>query len=139
MNYETDVDRYVDQLTEQLKEAGLTPESHVAKTFARLCTVLKDDGFSLAPTGRPPIRTTIRKAMQDNEEYTIRAFRVSSNVDATIVSTIFDQIDGWKAKSLELKGRHYIVVSNAPRLSKKRIRTALSTLLRQKSEDQVTV
>ena len=129
MKYENDVDKFVDQLTSQLSDRN----DHVSKALSLLRSTLQGDGFTLVPLSDTSPITNLRKAMQqDSDQFMVRAFRVSSSVDAEVVNAVFSSIEGWKSRALEHDGRHYVVVSNAPRLSKKRIRTALRSLSLEK-------
>lgn len=128
MGYETDVDKYVNELSSQLVQESLDPAGNIMKTLHRLTKALQSDGFSI--TLNPVV---VNKSMTTSGDFVLQAFRVSSSSDAAIVDSIFSGIEGWRAKILEFKGRHYVVVSNAPRLTKKRVKTALASLLNTNS------
>lgn len=143
--YATDVDRYFVDLEEQLSADGLDKGSDVAKTLRRLKRALKKDEFSLAAqpaeteTTAPPKKkrrkkTTAAAAAVEATDYVVRAFRVGNTVDADVVNTVFTEIDGWKTQTVDVKGRTFVVVTNAPRFSKKRIKAALTTLIQERRE-----
>lgn len=127
--YHTDVDRHVCSLESQLAEDNLDPDSDVLKTFGQLQHTLKEDGFSLAPQESAALPKTTVVTTDSSPEYVVRAFRVGNAVDASVVAGVFTEIDGWKTRTLELKGRTFVVVTNAPRWSKKRIKVAMAALI----------
>lgn len=148
VTFATDVDRHFTDLEAQLRDDEIEKGSDVHKTLRRLKRSLKKDGFSLteqeeaveeAPVSSKKKRTKTTVVTTDPvSEFVIRAFRVGNEVDANIVTTVFTEIDGWKTQTVNVKGRHFVVVTNAPRFSKKRIKVALTTLIQERRESSAT-
>lgn len=142
--YQTDVDKNFAELKAQLIADDIAPDSAVGKTLRRLSKALKKDGFTLQAEHAEheeveevevstTTATTVAKPATD---YTVKAFRVATEGDAEAVTAVFGEIDGWKTRTVDIKGRTYVVVTNAPRWSKKRIRSAISTAIQGPSVSQ---
>lgn len=139
--FPTDVDRHFVELRRQLVEDEVSSGSDIDKTMTRLSTALKDDGFSLVSEEgeeHTPQRTKTTVNKTDTPEYTVQAFRVSTSTDVVAVTSVFDQIDGWKTQSVEYKGYKFVIVTNAPRWSKKRVKLAIANRVRVHREEQST-
>lgn len=144
VTFATDVDRHFTDLEAQLGYDDVEKGSDVHKTLRRLKRVLKKEGFALAAeTGEVPApekkhtKTTV--ATTDSApEYVVEAFRVGNEIDANVITTVFTEIDGWKTQVVNTKGRTFVVVTNAPRFSKKRIKSALTTLIKARRESSAT-
>jgi len=150
-----DVDRHFLELEKQIESDDIGDDSNVSKTLNKLRMVLKKDGFLSSDTGVPGETvigagkaTTVTKAMKSahktptrsisakaTEDYVVRAFRVVNASDANVVSTVFTGIDGWKTQTISSKGLVFMVVTNAPRWSKKRIKVALKDIVGTKKAE----
>lgn len=142
VTFATDVDRYFTDLEAQLSDDEIEKGSDVHKTLRTLKRVLKKDGFILAPSETEvlsPKSTKTTVATTDTApEYVVEAFRVGNEIDADIITTVFTEIEGWKTQTVNVKGRTFVVVTNAPRFSKKRIKSALTTLIKARHEPSAT-
>lgn len=136
--FANDVDRYFVDLEAQLNDDGIEKGSDVSKTLRRLKRVLKKEGFTLAAgevveeAETESVRKTRKTKVVTTDsapEYVVSAFGVVNAVDADVVNSVFTEIDGWKTQTVNVKGRTFIVVTNAPRWSKKRIKSALTSLI----------
>jgi hypothetical protein len=134
--FANDVDRYFVDLESQLNDDGIEKGSDVSKTLRRLKRVLKKEGFALAEGEQVVETKSVRKTKKTKvvttdsaPDYVVSAFGVVNSVDADVVNSVFTEIDGWKTQTVTVKGRTFVVVTNAPRWSKKRIKSALTNLI----------
>jgi len=134
----SDVSRQFLELRDQLKEDGFDVETPIGKTARRLQKALKEDGvdFTVAAASPEPdkdkkaVKTTksspVAETLPEEESDTlIRAFRTKNEYDTQVIESVFAAIDGWKTKVIEHKGSHFVVATNAPRLTEKRVKTAI--------------
>jgi hypothetical protein len=127
----SDVERHYRDLEKQLQEDGFSPDSQVMKTTRRLLRALGEDGFAFAGAKTEPEieeseakeRTVTEET--ESEEAVVRAFRTRNEFDATVVTAVFASIDGWKTKIVEHKGSHFVIATNAKRLTDNRIKQAI--------------
>ena len=138
----TDVERHYGELKEQLAADGFDGDSKVMKCAKRLLRALKDDGFSFsAPVSVEPVTAPADiepSALSDDEGAVIRAFRTKNAFDASVIESVFSSIEGWCTRFVEHKGSYFVVATNAPRLTKKRVNRAIVAYVTELKRAKVT-
>ena len=128
-----DVERHFSDLENQLQEDGFDPDSNVMKTARRLSRALREDGFSLSEKMPEEIESEPEEvtaaemplAVVVPDEPIVRAFRAKDEFDATRVTSVFAVIDGWKTKVIQHKGSHFVVATNAKKLTDTKAKQAI--------------
>lgn len=95
---------------------------HVVAWPAKGTTQTKD-AVALATRIEQDLRGTLQGAPE--EESIIRAFRTKDAFDSTVIESVFASIDGWKTKVIQHKGSHFVIATNAKRLTENRVKQAL--------------
>lgn len=131
----SDVERHFLDLEKQLQDDGFTSDSQVMKTTRRLLRSLRGDGFAfegikveITPESVDVKPDDVQLASEDNyieDTAVVRAFRTRHAFDTAVITSVFASIEGWKTKSIEHKGSHFVVATNAESISETRIRQAI--------------
>lgn len=135
-----EVSRQFAELTAQLAEDGYDGDTDVGKLVRRLSKALKEDGFLLTEAVPPKTKSAevsaklakpakvepsnAAPAPEDDDTF-VRAFRARNGFDTKVVEQLFEAIGGWRLKTVEHKGSHFVIATNAPRLTEKRVKTAI--------------
>lgn len=136
-----EVSRQFAELTAQLAEDGYGGDTDVGKLARRLSKALKEDGFLLTDaasskttksadtsaksTKSAKVETKATPVESEDDDTFVRAFRARNGFDSKVVESLFEAIGGWRLKTVEHKGSHFVIATNAPRLTDKRIKTAI--------------
>ncbi len=141
-----DVERHFRDLENQLQEDGFPSDSQVMKTARRLLKALKNDGFTFGTTDRsqkndPDQDEVSTKAADTATDHSsdapiVRAFRTRNEFDSTVITSVFSKIDGWKTKIVAHKGSHFVVATNAKRLTDNRVRQAIIEYVQELKQAQ---
>jgi hypothetical protein len=142
-----DVERHFLELQKQLQEDGFAGDSPVMKTTSRLMRALSSDGFAFAVLDAEPTEESVDETAEvaepppeveetpeavaaaaapaESHDSIIRAFRTKDAFDSTVIESVFASIDGWKTRVVQHKGNHFVIATNAKRLTENRVKQAL--------------
>jgi len=141
MSDTNEVSRQFLDLQAQLVEDGYGADTDIGKLAKRLSRALKEDGFSFAettpaasaetkevtkPTRPVKVAKPVAEAVVEDDDTFVQAFRARSGFDTSVVEKLFATIEGWRLKTVEHKGSFFVIATNAPRLTDKRVKTAIA-------------
>lgn len=112
-----EITKQYEDLLQQLIADGVGSDHEIMRTARSLGAALRGDG----------IRIPEEAPVEDSNKI-VKAFRVLTAKDASMVTSVFTQIEGWQAKVIETNGKVFVIVANTPEFDKTLVRQALSSL-----------
>jgi hypothetical protein len=113
-----EITKQYQDLLQQLIADGVGSDHEIMRTARSLGDALRGDGIRI-PQAEPE---------EDDPNSVVKAFRVLTSKDAETVTSVFTQIAGWQAKTIETNGKVFVIVANTPDFDKARVRKALHNL-----------
>jgi len=114
-NTQEEVSRHFSELSSSLRLTPVLKDENVSRVLHGLEAALHSDGFDVKGAS---------DATAVSGPKTV-AFRVFDAMDASIVEGFVSLLEGWKFRSLAHKSAHFVVISNVPRLTEKRVKKAV--------------
>lgn len=114
-----DVVRHYSALTKSLHSEDALSDANIVRVLGSLGEALSNDGFD------------IKAALEaeEKEASVTSTLRVVSEADVDVLVSVFSHIPRWKAKKVSYGANFFVVLSNASRLTEKRIKQSLKDYL----------
>jgi len=114
-NTQEDVSRHFSELSSSLKLTPVLKDENVSRVLHGLEAALHSDGFDVSGAS---------SSTAANDPKTL-VFRVFDTLASSTVEGFVSLLDGWKFRALHHKSAHFVVISNVPRLTEKRVKKAV--------------
>lgn len=130
-----DVVRHFSALSTSVRtEPDLISDKNVVRVLSGLRKALSTDGFDLSKCDAVSLGDSI---LPGAVPPTTQALLVSDTRDAAILEALFTKVPGWKTRRFVYRSKTFVIISNAARLTEKRVKESLkSYILNKKVDDE---